>query len=57
MLDNFNQPKGSTIGVLKDGRTIQEVIDELGTKYSYVVPSDVHGAHAVDCTYPVPVRR
>lgn len=39
MLDNFNQPKGSTIGVLKDGRTVQEVIDELGTKYSYIVPA------------------
>lgn len=29
MLDNFNQPKGSTIGVLKDGRTVQAVFDEL----------------------------
>lgn len=29
MLDNFNQPKGSTIGVLKDGRTIQEAFDSL----------------------------
>lgn len=28
MLDNFNQPKGSTIGVLRDGRTIQEAFDE-----------------------------
>ncbi|MCP6161723.1 phage tail fiber protein [Klebsiella pneumoniae] len=29
MLDNFNQPKGSTIGVLKDGRTVQSTFDEL----------------------------
>lgn len=27
--NDFNQPKGSTIGVLKDGRTIQEAIDDL----------------------------
>lgn len=30
MLDKLNQPKGSTIGVLRDGRTIQEAFDELG---------------------------
>ncbi|WIT94202.1 hypothetical protein FPAPBKPN_00047 [Klebsiella phage vB_KpnP_2146-HW] len=30
MLDKLNQPKGSTIGVLKDGRTIQEAFDDLG---------------------------
>lgn len=30
MLDKLNQPKGSTIGVLKDGRTIQEAFDSLG---------------------------
>ncbi|WPJ49361.1 hypothetical protein RCIP0018_00046 [Klebsiella phage RCIP0018] len=29
MLNNLNQPKGSTIGVLKDGRTIQQAIDEI----------------------------
>lgn len=29
MLPKFNQPKGSTIGVLRDGRTIQQAIDEL----------------------------
>lgn len=29
MLNKLNQPKGSTIGVLKDGRTVQEAIDEL----------------------------
>lgn len=28
--NDFNQPKGSTIGVLKDGRTIQQAIDQLG---------------------------
>lgn len=28
MLNNLNQPKGSTIGVLRDGRTIQEALDE-----------------------------
>ncbi|QXO10465.1 hypothetical protein [Klebsiella phage vB_KoxP_ZX8] len=28
MLDKLNQPKGSTIGVLRDGRTIQEAIDD-----------------------------
>lgn len=27
MLNDFNQPKGSTIGVLKDGRTIQQAFD------------------------------
>lgn len=27
MLDKLNQPKGSTIGVLRDGRTIQETFD------------------------------
>lgn len=29
MLDKLNQPKGSTIGVLRDGRTIQEAIEEI----------------------------
>lgn len=29
MLPKFNQPKGSTIGVLKDGRTVQQAFDEL----------------------------
>lgn len=29
MLNKLNQPKGSTIGVLRDGRTVQEAIDEL----------------------------
>lgn len=29
--NDFNQPKGSTIGVLKDGRTVQEAIDEILT--------------------------
>lgn len=28
MLNDFNQPKGSTIGVLKDGRTVQQAIDD-----------------------------
>lgn len=28
MLDKLNQPKGSTIGVLRDGRTIQQAIDD-----------------------------
>lgn len=32
MLPKLNQPKGSTIGVLKDGRTIQEAFD-LGSSY------------------------
>lgn len=32
MLPKFNQPKGSTIGVLKDGRTVQEAIDSLDSK-------------------------
>lgn len=27
-MDFFTQPKGSTIGVLKDGRTVQEALDE-----------------------------
>lgn len=31
MLDKLNQPKGSTIGVLRDGRTIQEAIEEIET--------------------------
>lgn len=31
MLDRLNQPKGSTIGVLRDGRTIQEAIEEIET--------------------------
>ncbi|UEP19661.1 hypothetical protein [Klebsiella phage vB_KpnP-VAC71] len=31
MLNNLNQPKGSTIGVLRDGRTIQEAIEEIET--------------------------
>lgn len=29
MLNKLNQPKGSTIGVLKDGRSVQEAIDSL----------------------------
>lgn len=29
MLTNLNQPKGSTIGVLRDGRTVQEAFDGL----------------------------
>lgn len=29
MLNNLNQPKGSTIGVLRDGRTVQEAFDSL----------------------------
>lgn len=29
MLNNLNQPKGSTIGVLRDGRTVQETFDSL----------------------------
>jgi hypothetical protein len=33
MLNNLNQPKGSTIGVLRDGRTIQEAL------YSVVTPA------------------
>lgn len=28
-MDFFTQPKGSTIGVLKDGRTVQEAFDSL----------------------------
>lgn len=30
MFDKLNQPKGSTIGVLRDGRTIQEAFDDIG---------------------------
>lgn len=30
MLPNFAQPQGSTIGILSDGRTVQEAIDQLG---------------------------
>lgn len=29
MLNSLNQPKGSTIGVLRDGRTVQEAFDSL----------------------------
>ncbi|MDS7717382.1 hypothetical protein NXH46_26765, partial [Klebsiella pneumoniae] len=36
MLNNLNQPKGSTIGVLKDGRTIQQAIDGLENPVHYV---------------------
>lgn len=32
MLDKLNQPKGSTIGVLRDGRTLQEAIDDIITR-------------------------
>lgn len=32
MLNNLNQPKGSTIGVLRDGRTLQEAIDDIITR-------------------------
>lgn len=35
-MDFFTQPKGSTIGVLKDGRTVQEAIDDLGNPVYYV---------------------
>lgn len=31
MLDKLNQPKGSTIGVLRDGRTIQEAFDGIAS--------------------------
>ncbi len=27
MLDRLNQPRGSTIGILKDGRSVQEALD------------------------------
>ncbi|NLR95134.1 hypothetical protein, partial [Flammeovirga agarivorans] len=36
MLNNLNQPKGSTIGVLKDGRTLQQAIDGLENPVHYV---------------------
>lgn len=29
MLDNLNQPKGATIGILEDGRTVQEAFDDM----------------------------
>lgn len=43
MLDKLNQPKGSTIGVLKDGRTVQEAFDALSqavTPDDFKKPSD-----------------
>lgn len=43
MLNKLNQPKGSTIGVLKDGRTIQEAFDALFLKVSpdmFKLPSE-----------------
>lgn len=39
MLNNLNQPKGSTIGVLRDGRTVQEAFEQL----SYI-PIEQFGA-------------
>lgn len=38
MLNNLNQPKGSTIGVLKDGRTIQEAIDDISSRAYTISP-------------------
>lgn len=35
MLDKLNQPKGSTIGVLRDGRSIQEAFDEIPSLLSF----------------------
>lgn len=32
MLNQFAQPKGSTIGLLEDGRTVEEAILELTTQ-------------------------
>lgn len=43
MLDKLNQPKGSTIGVLRDGRSIQEAFDNLDKGVVAVTPSQ-HGA-------------
>lgn len=42
MFDKLNQPKGSTIGVLKDGRTIQEAFDSMPQLKSFegATPSD-----------------
>lgn len=40
MLPKFNQPKGSTIGVLRDGRTVQEAIDSIDA-YSAIPISSV----------------
>lgn len=42
MLDRLNQPKGSTIGVLRDGRTIQEAFDSMPQLRSFEgnTPSD-----------------
>lgn len=42
MLDRLNQPKGSTIGVLRDGRTIQEAFDSMPQLRSFKgdTPSD-----------------
>lgn len=34
MLDKLNQPKGSTIGVLRDGRSIQEAFDGVDSQYT-----------------------
>lgn len=39
MLTNLNQPKGSTIGVLKDGRTVQQAFDQ-----AVYVPIEQFGA-------------
>lgn len=36
MLDNLNQPMGSTIGILKDGRTVQQAIDDLSAGWVFV---------------------
>lgn len=35
MLNNLNQPKGSTIGILKDGTTVQEAFDKGAAYLTY----------------------
>lgn len=52
MLNNLNQPKGSTIGVLKDGRTTQEAIDELTNDVTGSITTTRYASSASQALFP-----
>lgn len=52
MLDKLNQPKGSTIGVLKDGRTVQEAFDELTNDVTGSVTTTRYASSASQALFP-----
>lgn len=52
MLDRLNQPKGSTIGVLRDGRTTQEAIEELTNDVTGSITTTRYASSASQALFP-----